>query len=92
MTTRSRRSGADSADDAPEPAEDTGGRTTDTTDGRDNSGGSSGTKYLNTSGGPLTYDAEGHQVDAGGWTPEITLDEIGRAARKRGFLLPPSAL
>lgn len=51
-----------------------------------------GTRYLNTTSTPLVYDRQGHQVDAAGWTPEITLDAVGKAARKAGHLLPPSAL
>ena len=51
-----------------------------------------GTAYLNTTAGPLVYDKDGHQVDAAGWTPEINLDDVGRAARRAGHLLPPSAL
>lgn len=52
----------------------------------------SGTVYLNVSGGPLLYTAEGHHVDAHAWTPSVNLDRIGRAARDRGFLRPPSSL
>lgn len=52
----------------------------------------SGTEYLNVSGGPLVYTKDGHQVDAGGWTPAVTLDDVGRAARKRGYLATKSEL
>ena len=54
--------------------------------------GNTGTKYLNTTNTPLIYDGKGHQVDAHAWTPAITLDTIGRSARKAGLLLPASAL
>lgn len=53
---------------------------------------SSGTAYLNASGGPMVYDRAGHTVGAGEWTPEINLDKIGQAARSAGHLLPKSAL
>lgn len=52
----------------------------------------SGTGYLNVSGGPLRYDTVGHQVANGQWITVTSLDEIGRRARQRGFLLPRSAL
>lgn len=52
----------------------------------------SGTRYLNTTNSPLVYDKDGHQVDAHSWTEEITLDAIGKAARKAGHLLPESAV
>lgn len=58
----------------------------------DDSKPSSGTAYLNVSGGPLVYDREGHQVAAGEWTPEINLDKLGRAARQNGYLRPRSEL
>lgn len=42
--------------------------------------------YLNTTTGPVSYDAEGHQVAAGEWTGPIQLDEIGRHVLGRGYL------
>lgn len=53
---------------------------------------SSGTRYLNVSGSVLVYDHDGHSVGAGEWTPEVSLDAVGQAARRRDFLLPVSAL
>ncbi len=53
---------------------------------------SSGTEYLNTSGGPLVYDKDGHMIGGGEWTPAINLDAIGKGARGAGHLLPRSAL
>ena len=55
-------------------------------------GGANGTRYLNTTNGPVVYDRDGHQVDAGAWTPPINLDTVGKAARKAEYLLPESAL
>lgn len=55
-------------------------------------GAANGTRYLNTTSGPVVYDKDGHQVDAGGWTPPINLDAVGKAARKAEHLLPESAL
>lgn len=51
----------------------------------------SGTAYLNVSGGPVVYDSEGHQVDNASWIT-TNLDKIGQNARRRGYLLPRSAL
>lgn len=68
------------------------GKDAKTTPARSRSGSSGGTKYLNTTNGPLVYSKDGHQVDAHGWTPEVHLDDVGKAARKAGHLLPTSAL
>jgi len=42
--------------------------------------------YLNTTTGPVIYDAEGHQVAAGEWTGPIQLDEIGQHVVEHGYL------
>jgi hypothetical protein len=52
----------------------------------------SGTAYLNTTTGPITYSKVGHQVGGGEWTAAVNLDAIGQKARSRGFLKPRSAL
>jgi hypothetical protein len=52
----------------------------------------SGTRYLNTTNGPVVYDAEGHSVDGGAWIELSGLDAVGRAARQHGHLMPQSAL
>lgn len=87
------------ADDEKAPASDTTTSTatpsttgSDSTEKKSSESSSSGTAYLNVSGTPLVYDNEGHQVDAGTWTPEINLDKVGRALRKGGLLLPRSEL
>lgn len=71
--------------DNPEPV-------TGDSDDQPREGRRSGTAYLNTTSTPLVYDKEGRQVDAAGWTPEVVLDEVGKAARKAGYLLAKSAL
>lgn len=74
------------------PAEATAAPRTATRRSSDDEKPSSGTAYLNVSGGPLVYDRAGHTVAAGEWTPEINLDKLGKAARQNGYLLPRSEL
>lgn len=51
-----------------------------------------GHAYLNVTGGPLMFTEQGHTVDAWAWTPEVSLDAVGRAARDAGHLRARSTL
>jgi hypothetical protein len=105
MTTQARRTAAKSADGADPTvtapdADATGAPAEDATKAAEKSAEKgdgdtetkSGTRYLNTTNGPLVYDAEGHMVDGGAWIEVSALDAVGRGLREHGYLLPPSAL
>lgn len=94
MTTRSRTRADKAAEADAEGVSLTGedAETTQTDDGADDSQAESGTRYLNTTGGPLVYDRDGRQVGGGEWTPPVNLDAIGQQQRRLKHLLPPSAV
>lgn len=93
-TTTGKTGTADKADDAAATSTATADPDTTPAPAKDDDGGSrsSGTSYLNVSGSVLVYDREGHSVGIGEWTPEVSLDAIGQAARRRDYLLPISAI